>query len=802
MWYELFSACSCFPFSADMSKQGDLMELLKKEVRSLLITDKEGLTPAQLERDYMAMIGKPLPLRDLGFQSTLELVAKMPDVVRICPQEKGTFILKAIADETTKGIAKLVARQEKSAKSRKNDAVKARAAFPSRNTKCLPRKASAPVLPAAVKAELQDLLSSSPLLLGNFERAYRRRFGRLFQYRRYGFVSMFQVLESVSDIIVVEQTKAGSLLTLRKYLEGETAKEEVPQGGAQEEEVAQKEVPEAAPAIEMPPLEPIHEAKWFHLPAEEKSEPVEGQALDMGDVLKQCQDLDLKLSIFNLATTPEIPPDAVQDRSLCSLPPLERLCLVGVFVECIISPSQFYIQVCHAETSDKLQDMMFEMRHCYLSKLVSDRYVMPESSVRPGQLCCVTVSKWWYRVIIHRVINDQEVEVFYADYGNLGIVQRSRLRFLKWCYLKLPAQAIPCSLAWVKPVGGSWSNDAILLFKKLCDSKLLVGIVDEYVNGICHLFLCDTTTKDDIYFHTVLSSRGCADVCGKNVPSQGFEEVNPSALYLEPSRKQENAEPVEPHLRLQQESLNINSDIASSKLDEDELWEQVRWHLSAEEELEEDVWPALDEASVQRTTDGDPEPAQEDTKESPPELITEAKTRPSLEESSIPVVLVKPVEDIYTYSRQPRGMSQDDPDQTERFPNEAQCLALHPAVLLMAAPFMLDDHNNFRLFSCGSLFLHASLCSFHTESLTARGKEEVRNKGLPRSPEAGLCGASGLCDQAPSLKLLVPPVTLAALFPAARLATCGSYLQWFPGLRKNLRRGEEAGATAKEGCLE
>lgn len=70
------------------------MELLKKEVRSLLMAAKEGLTPAQLEEEYMAMIGKPLPLHDLGFQSTLELVADMPEVVRVCPYEKGTFILK------------------------------------------------------------------------------------------------------------------------------------------------------------------------------------------------------------------------------------------------------------------------------------------------------------------------------------------------------------------------------------------------------------------------------------------------------------------------------------------------------------------------------------------------------------------------------------------------------------------------------------------------------------------------------------------------------------------------------------
>lgn len=78
----------------DGSKRAQLMEVLKKELRSLLTAAKEGLTPAQLEQEYVAMIGKPLPLRDLGFRSTLELVANMPEVVRVCPYEKGTFILK------------------------------------------------------------------------------------------------------------------------------------------------------------------------------------------------------------------------------------------------------------------------------------------------------------------------------------------------------------------------------------------------------------------------------------------------------------------------------------------------------------------------------------------------------------------------------------------------------------------------------------------------------------------------------------------------------------------------------------
>ncbi|NXE75295.1 TDRD5 protein, partial [Cochlearius cochlearius] len=733
------------------SKQVQLMEVLKKEVRSLLMAAKEGLTPTQLEQEYMAMIGKPLPLHDLGFRSTLELVVDMPEVVRVCPYEKGTFVLKAIADETTKAIAKLVARQRKSARARKSAAVRADAASPSKNAQSFPQRGKAPVLPATVKAELQDLLSSSPLLLSDFDKAFFRHFGRAFQYTQYGFFSMFEVLRSMSDIIAVERTREGSLLTLKKYLASEIEKEEMPR----------------APAAEMPPLEPSCEIESLHLTAKEKLEPVETQAVDLDDGLKQVsgwmsvppsltplQPQDLEQSLLDkLIMTPEIPPDAVQDRSLCSLPPLEKRCLVGVFVEFVVSPSQFYIHICSRETSDKLQDMMIEMRHCYSNKLVSDRYIMPESSVQPGQLCCVTVSKWWYRVIIHRVINDQEVEVFYPDYGNLEIVRKSWLRFLKWCYLKLPAQAIPCSLAWVKPVEGTWSNAATLLFKKLCGSKLLVGIVDEYVNGILHLFLCDTSTEEDVYFHCVLRDGGYADVCGENVPSQGFKELNPSALYVQPSGKQENAELLEPDLRLQQESLDADSETASSKLDVDELCDQTQ----------NDVQPLLDEVNVPKT-DQDPELAQEDADETLAELMAVVKTPHSLGESSVPAVLFKPVEDFYTsfiYSKQPAEMSEDDPDQIEGFSNKAQLReAVHPSVLLMALPFMLDNRNSTNRF--------------------------MKNKDLPGSLAVSLWSASGLSDQGSSQKLYVPPTTLSAVLAAARLATCSNYFQWLPSLRKKV----------------
>ncbi|XP_064022390.1 tudor domain-containing protein 5-like isoform X2 [Pogoniulus pusillus] len=701
--------------SAEMAKQAQVPEVLKKEVRSLLIAAKGGLTPAELEQEYLAMIGKPLPLSSLGFQSTLELVANMPDVVRIYPSEKGTSVLKAVADETTKRIAKLVARQ-RGGRARRRAAVKADATLPSQNPQCFPQRGRAPVLPATVKAELQHLLSSSPVLLSDFDEAFFRHFGQEFQYTQYGFSSVFEVLKSASDIIAIEQTAAGSLLTLKYHSESKMEEGEVLRAAA-------------PPAADTLPLEPSHKTQNFHLAADEKSEPIETQTGGLGDDLQQPRDLEQSL-LDKLILTPEIPPDAVQDSSLCGLPPLERRCMVGVFVGFIVSPSQFYIHICSREAPDELLDMMIEMRHCYSDRRLRDRYIMPESSLRPGQLCCVPVASWWYRGVVHRLLSHQEVEVFYVDYGNLELVPKSTLRFLRQCYLKLPAQAIPCSLAGVKPTEATWSNAATLLFKELCDSKLLVGFVDEYVHGILHLFLCDTSTMEDVYFHHVLSTKGHAAICEENIPSQGFMELNPLALYIQPSVHQKNAEVVQPDLGLPQESLDADSETASSKLDGNEQCDQ-QWHLSAEEETQDDVWPRLDEGSVPRTTDQAPELVQGETNDTPAELM-------AVIEAAAP--------------------SQDDPDQTDRFSREAQlCEAVQPSILPTAMPFVLDNHND---------------------------EEQMKNKDLPGSAAAALCSARGLSDQGFSQKLYVPPAMLSAVLASARLASSSGSFQWLPCLRK------------------
>ncbi|XP_016848505.1 tudor domain-containing protein 5 isoform X3 [Anolis carolinensis] len=707
-----------------MSDQEELMKSLKKEVRSLLTPAKEGLTPSCLEQEYRYLVGKQLPFRSLGYHSVMELVKDMPDVVKICPMANGSVLLKVIADECTKQIANLVSRQKSKPKppfyrQRLNSMCRTGLLWHPQGSLSLPRRGRLPpTLPAIVKSELKELLKLSPVLLSNFDKTFFLYFGRKFEFSRYGFYSMSEVLNAASDIITVVQTKTGSLLTL-KDSPPKKQTNNLPKAVIQPNEMKQtlhtavlspvvntglstkdqtkdpkEKCDTSLPQLKMeplllkskerfeqfsvdspPPLPPpklqkemkvvlankgpggivsselkekiknivaqhpegllvsklpqefeahfkealpirklgflnlmeligalndvLHieckegkqdclifgiDSQWLINDEKENSKTVQSGLLGNEDTSDghrlPCWDFpseDTKNPVtkFNIITkmaTPyldmeipgimqeivenEIPPDAAQDRSLFSLPELDKGTLMGVFVEYIVSPSQFYVRIYSAETSDKLQDMMIEMR-CYSSKNVTDRYIISEALIQPGQLCCVRnlKGKWWYRGIIHQIIDDQKVEVFYPDFGNMDIVQKSSLRFLKDSYAKLPAQAIPCSLAWVKPTKDDWTPSALLAFQRLCELKLLVGVVDEYINGVLHLFLCDTSSDEDIYLHNILKLEGHAFIYSENIPSKGFKTMNFSALYLKPSPKQEADLTEKVDSLLQQESL-------------------------------------------------------------------------------------------------------------------------------------------------------------------------------------------------------------------------------------------------------
>ncbi|KAG1945749.1 tudor domain-containing protein 5 [Pimephales promelas] len=201
--------------------QDQLLTGLKKDLRSLLISAKRGLTPEQLKRDYQTMLGFPIPLRLLGFRNVLDMVKEMPDVVHLEYHLDGSIILKAIGDESTKGIEELVSKQrdhkpKPKVNNRRGNLVNFHTSFPRHQPVILPRRGPAkPALPAQLRSQLTQLLSHGPVRLSELEYKYTVQFGKPLQITQYGFYSISEMLVAAADFIIMQQTRTGSQLLLK-----------------------------------------------------------------------------------------------------------------------------------------------------------------------------------------------------------------------------------------------------------------------------------------------------------------------------------------------------------------------------------------------------------------------------------------------------------------------------------------------------------------------------------------------------------------------------------------------------------
>lgn len=174
-------------------------------------------------------------------------------------------------------------------------------------------------------------------------------------------------------------------------------------------------------------------------------------------------------------------------------------------VQNVSDPSEFWIQT--HNYANEFDQLMHSINHLYKDSV--DKDVVKNPTV--GLYCAAKAKDGdFYRATVAEV-GETQIKVFFVDYGNTEVVDRSNIRILSDDFKKLPCLALKCTLAGVRPKDGRWNQSACEFFTKAVTDKTLNVHVNAKYNGGYVVQLTDPKARGERDLTTLMCSSGLAE---------------------------------------------------------------------------------------------------------------------------------------------------------------------------------------------------------------------------------------------------------------------------------------------------
>ncbi|XP_035916106.1 tudor domain-containing protein 1-like [Anopheles stephensi] len=149
---------------------------------------------------------------------------------------------------------------------------------------------------------------------------------------------------------------------------------------------------------------------------------------------------------------------------------------VKVVVTSVRDPKRIYVHL--LEHTDKLTRLAPHIDNIYSTKATGYEWLIPDELVRVGMYCAAKYHNRWYRAQVMGPVNFQRVLLSYIDYGYLRYVPLAEVRFLMKELSAIPCQSVRVALKHVTSAAETWSQEcceqlANMVHRKVFDMSVV-----------------------------------------------------------------------------------------------------------------------------------------------------------------------------------------------------------------------------------------------------------------------------------------------------------------------------------------